>query len=354
MNISSIKPDQLSDAQLNAWRQIVESDATYDSPFYHPDFTMAVAQARSDVEVAVLQEADGSFAFLPLQRMSSRVARPVGWKLNDFQGVIAPSNMSIDPAEVLKACRLSQWRFDHLPVSQQWCKESHHIPSTSPAIDLRGGFDAYLAAKKVAGDSRLKTTMRKARKMEREVGALRLEFHCTNPGTFATLIDWKSEQLRRTKKPNALVSEWASKTLERLRSGNSIGCRGALSALYSGDALVAAHFGLHNDRVLHWWITAYNPKFEQYSAGAVLLLKVLQACAERGIYRVDLGKGDEPYKRHFMTGAIPIAEGAIAAAPWQQAQQRIAFRLKDSIRNSAWLRPAVHWMKRMQHDLAGN
>ena len=354
MKISLVKPDELTEAQTKAWRGLTRSDDACASPFFAPAFTLAVAQACPHVEIAVAGQQAEYVAFFPFQRSSRRIGRPVGWKINDFQGAVIAAGVHIDADDLLRTCNLSRWHFDHVPVNQTWCSDAHVNVAESPVIDVSAGFDDYLAVKKAGDDSRLRTVMRKARKMEREIGPLRFELNCRQPAVFHTLLRWKFEQLRRIKASNVLQHDWARETVEVLRESQDPDCRGILSALFSGDHLVAAQFGICNDRVLHWWMPAYNAEFDRYSPGAVMLLHLIEACAAAGIRRVDLGKGTEPYKQHFMTGATPLAEGAVALSGWRRAQQRIAYRVAQSIRSSRWISPAAQWVKRIRRSVAGS
>ena len=66
--------------------------------------------------------------------------------------------------------------------------------------------------------------------------------------------------------------------------------------------------------------------------------ELVSAAPQLGLARIDLGPGDEDYKRRAMTGAISVAQGEVTAAPWRRklrvtriAAQRTAIaRLKDS------------------------
>lgn len=110
MDISLIAPDRLTDAHLAAWRGLAAADSAYDSPFFDPAFTLAVARARRDVEVAVITD-DGRIAgFFPFQCSSKRAGRPVRWKINDFQGAILANGATLEDAELLRACRLESYK----------------------------------------------------------------------------------------------------------------------------------------------------------------------------------------------------------------------------------------------------
>src|SRR5690606_23496280 len=83
--------------------------------------------------------------------------------------------------------------------------------------------------------------------------------------------------------------------------------------------LAAVHLGLRTERTLHWWIPAYNPDFAQYSAGAILLRRLAEESARRGILRLDLGKGRERYKSSFASGSVPVATGSADLVPLRGA-----------------------------------
>src|SRR5258707_3012366 len=41
---------------------------------------------------------------------------------------------------------------------------------------------------------------------------------------------------------------------------------GILSTVHIGDDLVAAHFGIRADGVLHWWFPVYDPRSEEHTS----------------------------------------------------------------------------------------
>ncbi|MDH3718119.1 MAG: cellulose biosynthesis protein CelD, partial [Planctomycetota bacterium] len=121
MEITLVKPADLTATQLDAWRAITRSECLA-SPFYAAAFTQAISRCRDDVEVSVLQDAGRIVGIFPFQRAARRVGRPVGWKINDFQGAVLDPAAQLDAAELLRHSRLSEWRFDHLPLNQVWCE----------------------------------------------------------------------------------------------------------------------------------------------------------------------------------------------------------------------------------------
>src|SRR4051794_1927476 len=114
MNIRTTTFDRLKGDEIAAWSAIQRGNSVFSSPYFRPEFTQLVASVCSDVEVAVLEESSAPIGFFPFQRSRFSVGLPVGSLINDFQGIIAPPEMEIEPRELLRACRLSSWRFNHL------------------------------------------------------------------------------------------------------------------------------------------------------------------------------------------------------------------------------------------------
>ena len=68
---------------------------------------------------------------------------------------------------------------------------------------------------------------------------------------------------------------------------------GMLSAIYAGEDLVAAHFGMRAEHILHWWFPVYDPKFSRLKPGWMLLRALIEAAPELGLTRIDLGRGSQ-------------------------------------------------------------
>lgn len=260
--------------------------------------------------MGVMVEAGVPVGFFPFQR-SGAMARGVGGRLCEFQGIIAGSDLGLNPVDLVRGCGLRGWHFDHL-VTPRVAFDPHQWGlSDSPYIDLSGGFDAYFAARRRAGSAQIVQVSRKARKIEREVGPLRFEFHTDDRRALAALLAWKTQQHERTKRIPVFRFDWIVRVLERIWATGSLGFSRILSALYAGDRLIAVHLGMRSDKVLHWWFPAFDRDYAKYSPGSILLVELAKVARDRGLSRIDLGKGEERYKRSFMTGATPLGEGLV-------------------------------------------
>ncbi len=113
------------------------------SPYFRPEFTQAVAAARSTPNVAVMASAGEPVGFLPFGRTKWNTGIPVGSRLSDFHGVIAPVNVACDPLELVRCSGLSSWRFDHLVATHTAFKRHAWQMAESPYVDLAQGYDVY-------------------------------------------------------------------------------------------------------------------------------------------------------------------------------------------------------------------
>lgn len=307
MKISVIRATELGPSERARWEELQAGAPALASPCFSHEFTRAAAAVRPDVRIAVLEQDRQVVGFFPHQcRWGAGL--PVGGRLSDHHGVVAAANTRWDWHALLKACGLSYWQFDHLAASQR--PGVPVMQSGSHGLDLSRGYQAWWQAKLAAG-SNLSQLPRKARKLEREVGPLRFEADCRDPAVFDTVIRLKSEQCRRTAQLDFFAWGWTRALVEQVRDTQAPRFAGRLSALYAGDTLVAAHFGMRSPGVWHWWFPVYSHAHQAYSPGALLLSRVAEAAASQGHGLLDLGKGDERYKLSFADCETPVVEGIV-------------------------------------------
>src|SRR5579863_9921362 len=117
MHITRLKPQELTRDQRDGWSALLRTDPAFASPFFRPEYVTAVGSICPEVEVAVWEGEHGPLGFWPYHRDPRGVARPVGLSLSDLQGVVAKPDLDWTAAEVLAACGLSAWTFDHQVAS---------------------------------------------------------------------------------------------------------------------------------------------------------------------------------------------------------------------------------------------
>jgi CelD/BcsL family acetyltransferase involved in cellulose biosynthesis len=340
VRVTVIRADEVDSSVQQRWDQFRLADPLLASPYFCIEYVRAVARVRPDVRVAVV-ECDGLVrGFFPYQRAAARVAAPVGGRLSDWHGLVSDAALELPARALLRACGLHIWDFDHVPASQRTFERHATRHDASPVMDLGQGFAAYVEQRRAAGAQRVSQMLRKARKLERELGDIRFEADCRDPRALAQVVQWKREQCRRTGVVDFLGWGWTTAMLEQIAAVDTPAFAGRLSVLWHGDTMLAAHFGMRSDLAWHWWFPGYNETFADYSPGGILLLKVAEAAAEAGLRHVDLGKGEDPYKRSFATHALPLMEGSVMVPSLDSGWRLARTRGTDLVRRAPVLAPA--------------
>jgi CelD/BcsL family acetyltransferase involved in cellulose biosynthesis len=356
MKIHHLSARRLTDELVAQWRAILERTPLLAGPYFRPEFTAAVAQVRDDVEVAVLEEASEILGFFPYQRTRWNVAQPVGGRLSDYQGVIADAEVYWLPGEILSACRLSAWEFDHQLAWQTPLAQCFARRATSPVIDLSPGYESWLESRKSAC-AELKETLRKMRKLHRESQSVEFTWHTTDAAIFAQLRAWKSAQYLSTGLDDIFRERWIVALLEMLRLADGPHLRGVLSTLQVDGRPIAIHFGMQANGTLHSWFPAYDPENSRCSPGQILLLKIAEHAAANGVQRIDLGRGEERYKLALASDAIEIAEGCFDRRPFAGAIRKGWSATRDWVRKSPLREPArksLRWLREIGQHLGSS
>lgn len=339
MDIQLVRPADLTADQLTMWSRLQREQVEINSPYFRPEYTQAVSRVRSDVEVAILRQQSATLGFFPFQRDTFNIGKPVGNRLSDFHGVIAHQDLKWSVEELMHGCRLAAWDFNHLIASQSPFRAHHRIIEESPYIDLSSGYEAYVSERHASKSDRFKQAQRESRRFERDMGPLRLEWNTADVTVLETLLQWKSQQYRRTNLLDIFQFSWVVKLLELIKAQATEEFSGVLSALYANDQLVAAHFGMRSGDVLHYWFPAYDREFQKYSPGKALMVEMAKAAHSAGIHRIDLGKGTDQFKRIFRSRATLVAEGSVECQRVSKVIRQSWRHTRDWIKSSPLRRP---------------
>jgi CelD/BcsL family acetyltransferase involved in cellulose biosynthesis len=346
MNVEVIAASELTSAHYQRWQELRQSNPDLLSPYFHPEFTAATARAHHDVDVAVIEKGGEPVGFFPFHRRRFGLARPVGDLLSDYHGIIAAQDARFDARRLLRASNLTVWPFDHALACQTTFQPFAQTKTRSPIVDLRNGFQAYVDARKKAGSNRISQMQRKARKLAREVGPVRLDTHVDDSEVLDQIIRWKSEQCRRANIHDCFSDEPAVRLVRNIASTKVDGFEGLVSVLYVGDSIAAAHMGMRSKGVLHWWFPTYQHSLSKYSPGSILLMLLAEEMAKLGVVTLDLGKGESPYKAAFMTGAVPLIEGVVDVPSAPAMIRRARIRGERWLRRSPMLKPVRKVVRR--------
>lgn len=324
------------DAELQRlWTGIQRSNSELASAYFAPEFTMAMASVRNDVEVAIVEDEREIVAIFPFQRSDSSLGIPVAGVLSDYQGLVCRPGFVCDPREMVKGCRLAAWDFDHLLVSQACFAPFHQTVRESSLMDLSQGYEAYVTERRAAGSEQIKKCGNLTRRIEREIGSLRFVDHAEDPALLQRVLAWKSQQFHESGKWDMFAEPWVRSAVERIHGTRSSGCAGMLSLLYAGDRLVAGHMGMRSRTAWHYWFPAYDKEFAKYSPGLLLLLKMAERAPSLGLRVIDLGMGLSLYKERLMNSSLPVASGSVELPSWlsfRRAARRKLRGLAETIR----------------------
>jgi CelD/BcsL family acetyltransferase involved in cellulose biosynthesis len=304
--------DRLAPADLACWQRLRGANAALDSPYFHPGFAAAVHGVSHDVVVAVARGTDGSpTMFLPVQ-VHRGIARPAGWPGVDFQAPIAAAGTAVDADALLRAGRWRALAFDHLLADAAGgLEDAIEVRHDSPFVDVTGGLDGYLERASSTGRQNMQQARRRTRKLEEEVGPLRFVADSDDPELLGDVVRLKRGQYRATGAADYFAAAGRQELLGSLLGNHDRDFGAVLSGVYAGDRLVAAHFGLRSDAVLHWWFPVYDPELARFGPGWLLLRQLVLAGPDLGITRIDLGRGDDEYKRRAKTGDTTVCEARV-------------------------------------------
>ncbi|HKY23630.1 MAG TPA: GNAT family N-acetyltransferase [Gaiella sp.] len=334
MRVEVVSSDAIGQSEIDRWGEI-QQQPVYRSPFFRPEFTLAVGAMRK-VRVAIVEDAGRVVGFFPFESRSPRAGRAVAWHGSDYHGPVLAEDAVVDPRALVRACRLATWSFDHLPAGLPGFEVHSFGRGSSPYLDLTSGFDPYLESKRKRSDVR-NTLGRSARKLVAEVGPVRFVLESDDAELLERLVEWKRRQYAETGVRDVLGDAASRELLQRLHAVRGSEFAGTLSALYAGDVVAALHFGIRSARVLHSWFPVYNRELGAYSPGLMLLLELARAAAPLGIREIDLGKGETRHKLALASGSHELLEGCVGASTvWA-----MPVRARSSVRQ-AMRRAGVH------------
>lgn len=350
MIIRVVPPGELSSADIDSWRSMQSSSPAFANPFLSPEFAVIVGELRPNTRVAVLSEGSSVVGFFPFERHRSGAGEPVAAGLTDCQGLVHAPGVQWDARELLRACRLSAWQFDHLVAGQHAFERYRTAIRPSPIIDLTDGFDSYRRMLASRSPQFCRNLERKERKATRELGGLRFVADSRDASAFRALLAWKSTQYRRTGQVDIFTRPWVADLMRALFSYRSDGFGGLLSVLYADETPVAAHFGLRGREILAHWFPAYDVSYSKYSPGLIMHMRMAEFTPGAGVRVIDMGTGSNRYKEELKSADIFVGAGMVTSASPLAAvhrARRIGGRwMVETIKQNPRLFHAAGWIRK--------
>jgi CelD/BcsL family acetyltransferase involved in cellulose biosynthesis len=335
--------DALTAEELDAWHRLRAANPRLDSPYFHPGFASAVHASGRAVDVVVGRDARGEVcALLPVHRYrrggvgprgwaaGGSLLRPVGWPGADFQGPVLAPGTTFPPLKLLTG-GVRGYAFDHLVEAGDGFAPWVESRRPSPYLDASGGLDGYLGRASRSGKDNMGQARRRTAKLARHAGPIRFHADTVDERALARVVELKRAQYARTGVRDYFAEPDRRALLTRLLHTRDGSFGGVLSTLYAGDQLVAAHFGIRSDAVLHWWFPVYDPAFAAYSPGWILLRELVAAAPALGITRLDFGRGDDEYKRRAKTGETEVGQGVVTRSPARLMLRRARRSLMSTV-----------------------
>ena len=317
MRVTVVRPGDLGPAEAELWWKFQHSTPEALNPFMSFTYAQAVGRSRASARVAVVEDHGEIAAFLPFELGARGVGMPIGYPMNNLQGFIG-SGLPIDARWVVKRARLRGWRFDAVPVDQRAFAPFHYAETTvpCPVIDLTKGDLSHIGAR------------RKARRaLERELGAVSLEWNSAEPAQVDRMIEWKSDKYHGTwllfRDPTARA------IVNHLAASDGEDCRGVVSVLLAGDRPVVVHLALLGPDSLVGWFMGYDPELRRFAPGMMLWRPLAEAAEARGVGRIDLGAGQDKYKFELSNDSYMVAGGAV----WRSGAEMVGRKVVRHLRS---------------------
>ncbi|MGY6629320.1 MAG: GNAT family N-acetyltransferase [Oceanicaulis sp.] len=306
LNVTAVKPNELTTCEREAWQGFVAADPALASPYFSLGFLDAVSAVRRDARVLVARERGSVTAFLPLHAGLMGHARPLAGPLGDHHGLIAAPGIDLDLGEMLKAGGVGVFGFYGALAGQAPFRRHAQERDGSWVIDLSRGYDAFVEARSGVDPKAFRNLRARRRKLEGAEGGFEFRIQDDRPEVLAAALAWKSAQYRRTGVFDAFSVRWTVDLLNNIKADD---CRLQVSSLEIGGQLAAVHVGMRTDRVLHYWFPVYDPEFSSFGPGLALLLEICQVMAADGVEEVHLGPGDYEFKSQLASWQIGLVSG---------------------------------------------
>ena len=298
LQIETVPMRTLSEADRAAWLALRARDPRLESPYHHPDYHALVDAHQGDVRVTLARRDGQLVALLPWQ--GGRFARPSGAPMSDYQTVIGEA---LSVSDILRGQAVGAFHYSAMPGSEG--EATARIEISEP--------DAWRKAQGGSYNRHMKSTRRRIRKAEEEVGPRRIVSQSRDIDAYSALMAWKRDKFAETGKYDVLANPGTSGLLRALwERPSDAELRADLHVLYFGDRIAAADLGLTDGHVFHSWIVGYDPELLPYAPGIQLLEGVIDASVETGYRVVDLGPGLDGYKRHYASHPRSVASGMVA------------------------------------------
>ena len=332
MRFERIRPEDLSEADAQTWREIANGHPDTASPFLGPDWARLVGQCGGPdadrARILVIRDGADAVGFLGA-RVGPFTAKAIGAPFCDYQGLVLRSGIGLSPGQLLAGLGIARLDLQNNLMSDPILSSALRPAPPSMLIDLTGGFDAYARERKVSGSDAVTDSAKKLRKLSREHDGVTFTAGSVDPEDLATLIRWKRAQYVRSGQTDVLAPDWTRQMLERLVTSRNPHLKAILFTLYADGQAIAAHLALAGPRRLQAWIIAHDDAYRRYSPGQVLLHELTRWAADHGFVEIDLGPGDSQFKVRSANARRSVGNGYVGRPSPSTWWRAAAFGVRD-------------------------
>lgn len=151
------------------------------------------------------------------------------------------------------------------------------------------------------------------KRLKREIGEVCFEFCQARRELLKLCFEWKSAQYRSSKLVDGLAEgSKVRKLFEFLFEEDML----TISSMTAGNNVIAVHVGVIWDKRFYYWLPAYGVDYRKYSAGRILLEKLMEWSYTEGHQEFDFLLGDEEYKYLYATDVRCVE--ALGIEPFEQ------------------------------------
>jgi len=343
VQVTVCRPEEIGPAEIRAWQAMQRDTPSLGSPFLSAEFARTAGRFRPAARVAVLADGAQTVGFFPFERGRLGAGAPLCGLPGTFvQGVVHAPGADWDARELLRGCGLSAWQFDHLLASQHPFARYQAAMAPSAVMDLSDGYPAFHERLSTKAPRFVKDLARNMRRLERDVGPLRLETGFTDPAPLQMMMKWKGEQYRRNGWVFDYGRPWASGLLEQLQAARGEQFAGLTGVTYAGDEPVAGQFGLRSGDLMDGWFIAYDQRFARYSPGLIHILQMAEAIAGAGVHYVEMGDGAASFKEKLRSHDNVVSKGMVTSGSMLAAAHRAGGAVRRRVGDAVYQHPRLY------------
>ncbi|MDJ0673962.1 MAG: GNAT family N-acetyltransferase [Calothrix sp. MO_167.B42] len=190
------------------------------------------------------------------------------------------------------------WACHGVVTAQEWFDLNLFVPYTaSPSIHWSNfaSWEEFLAHVKSHNPKIYRDSQRRKRKLEKEVGPVKFIWNDTRPGAFDFCMKMKATQFANSQDMFTDTTN-ISFFQELINSGLLV-----VSSLSIGDKFLAVDLGAVWEDRFYSWIAVYDPEYNTYAPGRLLMHSTMEESYRQGHKEFDLLVGREVYKWYYAT-----------------------------------------------------